>query len=46
VAFGLALQSLIPYSYTLLTIINFLLFARFKNFQLERMREKAKTGAD
>jgi adenylate cyclase len=35
-AFGLTLQSLIPYSYVLLTIINFLFFARFKNFQLAR----------
>jgi class 3 adenylate cyclase len=35
-AFGLVLQSLIPYSYVLLTIINFLFFARFKNFQLAR----------
>jgi len=35
-AFGLTLQSLIPYSYVLLTIINFLIFARFKNFQLAR----------
>ena len=35
-AFGLVLQSLIPYSYVLLTIINFLFFARSKNFQLAR----------
>jgi len=35
-AFGLTLQSLIPYSYVLLTLINFLLFAKFKNFQLTR----------
>ena len=35
-AFGLTLQSLIPYSYVLLTIINFLFFERFKNFQLAR----------
>jgi class 3 adenylate cyclase len=35
-AFGLVLQSLIPFSYALLTIINFLLFARFKNFRAAR----------
>ena len=35
-AYGFTLQSLIPYSYTLLTIINFLFFKRFKNFQLTR----------
>jgi class 3 adenylate cyclase len=35
-AYGLTIQCLIPYSYTILTIINFVLFKRFKNFQLTR----------
>jgi class 3 adenylate cyclase len=35
-SYGLLLQSLIPYSYTLLTILNFYLFKRNKNFQLTR----------
>ena len=35
-AYGLAPQSLIPYGYTFLTVINFVLFKRYKNFQLTR----------
>jgi class 3 adenylate cyclase len=35
-SYGLTLQSLIPYSYTLLTVINFYFFKRYKNFQLTR----------
>jgi adenylate cyclase len=34
--FGLTLASLIPFSYTALTIINFILFNRFKNFEVAR----------
>ena len=36
VAFGLVLQSLIPFAYVLLTLVNFLIFARSKNFRLAR----------
>jgi hypothetical protein len=35
-SFGLTLHSIIPFSYTLLTIINFYFFRRYKNFQLTR----------
>jgi len=35
-AYGLLLQSTIPYSYTALTVVNFLLFRQFKNFELTR----------
>ena len=34
--YGLTLQSLIPFSYALLTAINFYLFSRYKNFRLTR----------
>jgi hypothetical protein len=35
-SYGLTLQSLIPFSYALLTIVNFYLFSRYKNFRLTR----------
>jgi class 3 adenylate cyclase len=35
-SYGLTLHSLIPYAYTLLTIINFYFFKRYKNFELTR----------
>ena len=34
--FGLTLTSLIPYSYTAFTVVNFVLLKRFKNFEVAR----------